>query len=50
MSYVIFGMYQGTTEEIDSFDSLREANAMLREYRLSFGGGWQLWVKRCKGE
>lgn len=39
-------------ERIDSFDSAREAAAMLREYKLAFGalpgqrmyGRWKLWI------
>ena len=31
-------------EEVDSFDTEKEANKMLAEYRMAFGSGWLLKV------
>ena len=42
----IMGRYCGSTEEVDEFDTFREARDMVKEYRLAFGAGWSLWVKR----
>lgn len=43
--YKIMGMYQGETEEIDSFSTYDEAERMVSEYRMSFGAGWSIWIK-----
>ena len=45
--YKIKGKYQGGAwDEIDEFDSKVEADAMLREYAMAYGPGWQLKVVR----
>lgn len=45
----INGMYRGERETVDEFETLKEAKAMLREYRSAFGPDWQLWIsqRRC---
>jgi len=41
------GKYLNTAKEvIDEFDTEAEAEAMLSEYRMSFGYGYSLWAKR----
>lgn len=45
--YKIRGKYQGQPwEDIDEFDTRKEALAMLDEYRMAYGAGWQLKVVR----
>ena len=46
MVWKIWGRSEYGTEEIDQFDTFREARDMLKEYRLAFGVGWSLWIKR----
>lgn len=46
--YKIFGRYQGVEEELDSFDTRKEAEAMANEYRTAFGAGWTIWVAEGK--
>ena len=43
--FKIMGKYNGNIEEIDSFDSRREAVQMLGEYRMAFGSSWELWIE-----
>lgn len=43
--FMIFGKYNGQTEEVDQFDTKEEALKMLNEYRLAYGSAWTLWVK-----
>ena len=42
--YIIMGSYQGKTEEIDNFETLKEAEKMLVEYKLAYGKDWSLWI------
>lgn len=45
--YKIWGKYQGQPwEVIDTFATRREAELMLAEYRLAFGSGWVLEIRR----
>lgn len=45
--YKIKGKYQTEPwEEIDEFDTRAEACAMLREYMMAFGAGWQFKIVR----
>ena len=46
--YIIMGKSEAGTEEIDEFDTRQEAVKMLAEYRMAFGGGWTMWIKRKK--
>lgn len=47
MAYIILGKYGNRSpEEIDSFETLQEAEYNLREYRLAFGSGWSLWISK----
>ena len=44
--WVIVGRYPGCPkEDIDSFDTYKEARKMLQEYRLAFGPEWSLGLK-----
>jgi len=48
-TYIIMGSYQGRKlEPIDEADSPLGANALLQEYRLAFGQGWALTIKRVE--
>jgi len=43
--FKIMGRYNGgDVEEIDEFDDRSVAEAMLDEYSMAFGQGWELWV------
>jgi hypothetical protein len=42
--YKIMGTYQGEREELDSADSLDEANYLLAEYQLGYDGGWSIEI------
>ena len=44
--YKIVGRCQGEKEEIDEFETIKEAKEMLTEYRIAFGQGWMLWVEK----
>jgi hypothetical protein len=46
--FKIMGKYQGKTEEIDSAETRSEADYLLGEYRLAYGAGWKLWVKKTR--
>ena len=42
----IMGKYEDQPwEEIDEFDTRKEAMEALREYRLAYGAGWLLRLK-----
>ena len=45
LRWAIMGTYRGVTEEVDSFDTRQEAEAMVLEYRLAFGPEWVLVTK-----
>jgi hypothetical protein len=38
--YKIMGTYRGQREELDSADSLDQANYLLAEYQLAYAGDW----------
>ena len=45
--YLIMGKYEGNTEEIDCAETLKEAMYLKSEYKLAFGNGWYIWIKRA---
>lgn len=49
MRFKIIGVYNGVREVIDEFDTRREANKMLLEYKLSYGNEWSLYVSTYIG-
>jgi hypothetical protein len=45
--YLIMGKYKNSpAEEIDHADTRQGADYLLGEYRMAYGSGWRLWVKR----
>jgi hypothetical protein len=46
--WIIMGRSQYGTEEIDSAETLKDARYLAGEYRLAFGVGWTIWIKRSK--
>ena len=50
--FKIMGKLKGCeTEEIDEFETKKEADLMLIEYIMAFGGarnGWKLWIKKVR--
>ena len=43
--YVIRGKLKGMdSEDIDEFETKKEAESMLYEYALAYGSGWKLWI------
>lgn len=43
--YKIIGVYQGSKEIVDRFDTLEEAKEMLIEYKMAYGNDWRLYIK-----
>lgn len=47
--YMIVGKYKAQKREvIDTFESRKDAEYNLNEYRLAFGKDWVLWIEREK--
>ena len=46
----IMGEYRGKIEEIDEAYSRREADHLVREYRISCGDEWRIWVEDDEDE
>ena len=44
--FKIMGTYRGNTELVDEFETRKEAEICLGEYRLAFGLGWSLWITK----
>ena len=48
----IMGTYQGEVEQIDTAETLQDANYLVGEYMLAFGHGWAIraekYCSRCK--
>lgn len=38
------GEYRGSTEEVDTAETNKEAEYLAREYRISFGEDWRIWI------
>ena len=48
--YVIRGKYPGCAwEDIDEFETYKEAEKMLAEYRMAYGPEWLLMIKKRRG-
>lgn len=43
-TFRIYGQYRGRTELIDEFETEKEAQRCLSEYRMAYGPGWLLWI------
>lgn len=43
--FKIMGEFRGNTEQIDDTESRKEADFLAREYRVSFGESWRIWVE-----
>jgi len=40
--------HNGHVETVDEFETYQEARDMLKEYRLAYGPGWEIWISsRC---
>lgn len=51
IEYKIMGKYSGLPiEEVDSAPTRSEATKLLSEYRMAFGAGWSLSIKRGYSE
>ncbi len=48
MRYVIFGTYQGSTEEIDCADCLDTARYLVSEYALAYGASWRVFYRKVR--
>lgn len=42
--YKIMGEWRGKTEVIDDTDNKKEAEALAREYRITYGEDWRIWI------
>ncbi len=48
MRFVIFGVYQGSTEEIDCADCLADARYLVAEYQMAFGASWRVYYRKVR--
>lgn len=48
--FKIMGEFRGNTEQIDDTESRKEADFLAREYRVSFGESWRIWVEEDEEE
>lgn len=46
MRYIIFGTYQGQTEEIDCTDCRATAEYLTREYQIAYGASWRVYWRK----
>jgi hypothetical protein len=44
--FKLIGVYQGQKETIDEFETREEAEKMLTEYRIAYGAGWNIFIKK----
>lgn len=44
--YKIMAVSRYGTEQIDEADTLKEARFLVREYRLAFGSGFSIYIKK----
>lgn len=43
------GRYRGSSEELDTADTLREAKYLRTEYAIAFGACWAVWIEDENG-
>ncbi|MGV7234640.1 MAG: hypothetical protein ACQ9ET_00135 [Nitrosomonadaceae bacterium] len=43
--YTIKGIYNGQIEDIDTAKTKKEANQLVKEYRMAFGREWTIFYK-----
>lgn len=43
--FIIMGCYHGYREEIDTADTKKEAEELLREYKMAFGPDYFVYIK-----
>ena len=48
--YKIIGTYHGKSEEIDSADTLQDAQYLRGEYQLAYGNEWFVTFVKSSGE
>ena len=46
--YKILAKYRGETEEVDTADTLQEAQYLVSEYRMAYGSEWIVWFVKDK--
>lgn len=44
--YKIMGKCKRHTEEIDTAQSLEEAQRMVRQYQVAYGQEWKIWYEK----
>lgn len=47
--FEIIGTYRGESEVIDTAKTLKEAEFLVAEYRLAFGGSWVVKIREVEG-
>jgi len=47
--FEIVGTYRGRSEVIDTCDTMTEAEYLVSEYGLAFGGDWNLLIVEREG-
>lgn len=50
MAIKIWGRYRGRTEELDTAPNEKEADYLVREYRMAYGAEWLVWKGRKKND
>lgn len=48
-AYKITGRYRGRAEELDTADTLKEAETLVSEYRMAFGPEWSISFAQTRG-
>ena len=43
--YLIMGVYRGNIEQIDTADTKKDADYLVREYSLAYGSAWRVYSK-----
>jgi len=46
--YRIMGKYKGLTEELDTADTLREAEYLRAEYSMAYKGTYTIWIEETR--
>lgn len=45
MTFVILAKYNGVIHDVDETESRRDAEFLVNEYQLAYGGQWRVWYE-----
>lgn len=48
--YKIMGEYRGKTEELEETANRRHAEELAREFRVTYGEDWRVWIEDSEEE